>query len=66
MATISIKRKSLQFVCFDYYSRAVYKYGKYYYKDISLKGNENNIPNELYCSYDDVEGEPAYKINVID
>lgn len=61
---ITINKKYLKFVCFDYFSRAVYKYGKYYYKDITLKGTETNIPNELYCSYDDIEGEPDYKIKV--
>ena len=66
MSTVSISRKALKFVGFDYWSRAVYQYGKFYYKDITLKGNENNIPDELYCSYDDIEGEPDYKVKISD
>ena len=61
---ITINKKYLKFVGLDYYSRPVYKYGKYYYKDITLKSTEINIPNELYCSYDDIEGEPAYKVTI--
>ena len=63
---ITINKKYLKFVGLDYFSRPVYKYGKYYYKDISLKGTETNIPDELYCSYDDIEGEPAYKVMISD
>ena len=61
-----IKKKDLQFVGYDYWCRPVYKYKNYYYKDITLKGDKDNIPFVLNCSYNDIEGEPDYEVNIVD
>ena len=61
-------RKELTFVGIDYWSRAVYKdkNGKYY-KDITLKGGPEYIPNTLYTSADGTfEGEPNNPVELED
>ena len=63
---ITINKKYLIFIGLDYFSRPVYKYGKYYYKDITLKGDANNIPHSLNCSYTDFDGEPDYEVTIVD
>jgi hypothetical protein len=63
---ITIKKKDLLFIGYDDWFRPVYKYEDYYYKDVTLKGDENNIPSVLNCSYNDREGEPDYEVNVVD
>lgn len=63
-----ISKKDLTFICFDYYSRAVYKDSKgRIFKDISLTGNDKYIPNLLYKSADNTfEGEPYNEYHTID
>ena len=33
---------------------------------LSLKGDANNIPSTLNCSYNDFDGEPDYEVSVVD
>lgn len=71
---VTIKKKDLQFVGCDNWGRPVYRSKlyydtyktNYYYKDITLKGDADNIPSTLNCSYDDFDGEPDYEVSVVD
>ena len=38
----------------------------WYFKDITLEDKGDNSVNILYCSYDDIEGEPDFPVKVID
>lgn len=60
MAQQVLSKDNLTFIGFDYWDRAVYVYtdGRIF-KDITLKGTADYIPNELYSSADGTrEGEP--------
>lgn len=62
-----LKKSDLTFLGFDFWCRPVYKHinGKIF-KDISLLGNENNVPNILHDTADNTfDGEPnnPYKFN---
>ena len=70
-----IKKEELKFIRLDDWCRATYAYtfktndGKehiWYFKDISLEDQGDFSVNILYCSYDDIEGEPDFPIKVID
>lgn len=63
---ITIKKKDLQFVGYDDWCRPVYKCKGYYYKDVTLKGDKDNIPSVLNCSYTDFDGEPDYEVKIVD
>ena len=71
----TIKREKLKFVRLDDWSRATYSASlktndgnqvTWYFKDITLKDEGNLYVNILYCSYDDIEGEPDFPVKVID
>lgn len=71
----TIKKEKLKFKCFDYWCRATYSAniktndGKdvtWYFKDITLEDIGDFSVNILYCSYDDIEGEPDFPVKVID
>lgn len=71
----TIKREKLKFVRLDDWSRATYSASlkmndgsqvTWYFKDITLKDEGNLSVNILYCSYDDIEGEPDFPVKVID
>ena len=70
----TIKKEKLTFVCKDSWCRATYsanltkKDGSkitWYFKDITLEDEGNFSVNVLYCSYDDIEGEPDFPVKVI-
>lgn len=56
----NFNKKDLVFCGYDCWSRAVYLYkNKIYFKDISLNGTKDNIPDILHDSADNTfEGEP--------
>ena len=64
---ITIKKENLHFIGTDSWCRPVYQYKdkNYYFKDVTLKGTADNIPSILYCSYDDIEGEPDYAVRLV-
>lgn len=71
----TIKKEKLKFVRLDDWSRATYSANlttndgskvTWYFKDITLKDEGNLSVNILYCSYDDIEGEPDFPVKVID
>ena len=60
MAQQVLNKNNLTFIGFDEWDRAVYLYtdGRIF-KDITLEGDDVNIPDELYSSVDGTrEGEP--------
>ena len=63
---VRIKKDKLVFCGYDSWNRATWKYNiNIYLKDVSLKGNENNIPSTLFDTADgEFDGEPnnCYKI----
>jgi len=53
------KKDELVFIGYDYWSRPIYSYHGRFFKDVSLKGTEDNIPDILYSAVNnDREGEP--------
>lgn len=71
----TIKKEKLKFARFDDWCRATYsaniktndgKEHTWYFKDISLQDIGDLSVNILYCSYDDVEGEPDFPVKIID
>ena len=71
----TIKKEKLKFVRLDDWSRATYSASlkmndgsqvTWYFKDITLKDEGNLSVNILYCSYDDIEGEPDFPVKLID
>ncbi len=71
----TIKKEKLKFIRLDDWSRATYAYTfkakddkehTWYFKDISLEDQGDFSVNILYCSYDDIEGEPDFPVKLID
>ena len=71
----TIKKEKLKFVRLDDWSRATYSASlkmndgsqtTWYFKDITLKDKGDLSVNILYCSYNDIEGEPDFPVKVID
>ena len=65
---ITIHRKNLSFVGFDDWCRAVYQHKSgQYFKDVTLKGDKDNIPDILNSSADGTfDGEPDYAVRIVD
>lgn len=56
---VKLKKDELVYVGCDYWSRPIYSYHGKFFKDISLKGTKDNIPDVLYSAVNnDIEGEP--------
>ncbi len=56
---VKLKKDELVFIGYDYWSRPIYSYHGKFFKDISLKGTKDNIPDVLYSAVNnDIEGEP--------
>ncbi len=65
---IKVTKDELVFCGYDSWDRATWKYKNIYLKDISLKGDENNMPHLLYDTADSkFDGEPnnPYEITLI-
>lgn len=71
----TIKKEKLKFVRLDDWSRATYSAllkmndgskVTWYFKDITLKDKGDLSVNILYCSYDDIEGEPDFPVKIVE
>lgn len=71
----TIKKEKLKFVRLDDWSRATYSASlkmndgsqvTWYFKDITLKDKGDLSVNILYCSYDDIEGEPDFPVKIVE
>lgn len=71
----TIKKEKLKFVRLDDWSRATYSASlkmndgsqvTWYFKDITLKDKGDLSVNILYCSYDDIEGEPDFPAKIVE
>lgn len=63
----NIKKDELVFYGYDTWDRPTWLYkNKYYLKDVTLKGSENNIPKILYDTADgEFDGEPNNPYEII-
>lgn len=70
----TIKKEKLKFVRLDDWSRATYSASlkmndgsqvTWYFKDITLEDKGDLSVNILYCSYDDIEGEPDFPVKIV-
>lgn len=56
-----LKKAELVFIGCDYWSRSIYSYHGKFFKDITLKGAKDNIPDILYSTVNnDRDGELNY------
>ena len=54
-----LRKDELVFIGYDYWSRPIYSYHGKFFKDITLQGTKDNIPDILYSAVNnDREGEP--------
>lgn len=54
-----LRKDELVFIGYDYWSRPIYSYYGKFFKDITLQGTKDNIPDILYSAVNnDREGEP--------
>lgn len=70
----TIHKKDLEFIGFDSWCRAIYAFKfktkrgdtiTWYFKDVTLKDKGDLSVNILYCSYDDIEGEPDFPVKIV-
>lgn len=54
-----LKKDELVLIGYDWWGRPIYSYHGKFFKDITLQGTKDNIPNILYSAVNnDREGEP--------
>ena len=69
---ITVNKKNLTFVGFDYYCRPVWKllHKETYFKDVNCSDNLKEVPKEipdkLHLSHNDFDGEPDTLVYVVD